>query len=116
MSDRPVDKEALFNLVDEDPAFLETLIDTFLEDCPLYMDAIRTAVEEEDAVALTEQAHGLKGAVANLHAEPAHEAAHRLEEIGRSGRFEEAASALSVLETEIDRLRAALTEMVDEQV
>lgn len=116
MSDRPVDKEALFDLVDEDPAFLETLIDTFLEDCTLYMDAIRTAVEEEDAVALTEQAHGLKGAVANLYAEPAHDAAHRLEEIGRSGQLEDAASVLETLEEEVDRLRTALTEMVDQQV
>ena len=116
MSDRPVDKEALFNLVDEDPVFLETLIDTFLEDCTLYMDAIRTAVEEEDAVTLTEEAHGLKGAVANLHAEPTQEAAHRLEELGRSGRLEEAASALDTLEEEVDRVRAALTEMADEKV
>jgi len=114
MSDAPVDKEALFDLVDEDPAFLKRLVETFLSDCSVYMDAIRTAVAEEDARALTEEAHGLKGAVANLQAPSAQEAAHRLEQMGRSGEFNGAESALATLEDEIDHLRSVLTEMVEE--
>lgn len=113
MSDDPVDKEALLNLVDEDPVFLETLVETFLADCTTYMDAIRTAVEEEDARTLLKEAHGLKGAVANLQAPAAREAAHRLEHIGRSGSFDDAESALATLETEIDRLRSALIQIVE---
>lgn len=114
MSDSPVDKEALFTLVDEDPDFLERLVETFLADCSTYMDAIRTAVEEEDAQALTKEAHGLKGAVANLQAPSAQEAAHRLEVMGRSGELNGAESALETLEHEIDRLRSVLTDMVEE--
>lgn len=114
MPDSPVDKEALFKLVDEDPAFLNTLVETFLDDCEVYMAALRTAVEEEDATTLKEEAHGLKGAVANLKAEPAQEAARRLEEIGRSGAVDEADRALDHLETEIERLREALSEMLEE--
>jgi HPt (histidine-containing phosphotransfer) domain-containing protein len=114
MSDSPVDKEALFTLVDEDPAFLKRLVNTFLADCSTYMDAIRTAVEEENAQSLTEEAHGLKGAVANLQAPSAQEAAHRLEVMGRSGELEGAASALETLEREIDQLRAVLTDMVED--
>jgi HPt (histidine-containing phosphotransfer) domain-containing protein len=113
MPDVPVDKEALLNLVDEDLDFLETLVDTFLEDCDSYMSSIRTAVEEEDATTLQEEAHGLKGAVANLKAEPAWEAARRLEEMGRSATFDEVDAALEQLETEIERLRAVLREMVE---
>lgn len=113
MPDSPVNKEALFNVVDDDPAFLKTLIDTFLDDCETYMSGLRTAVEEEDEASLAEEAHGLKGAVANLQAEPAREAARRLEELGRSGAVEEAGRALDRLETEIDRLRAALMDMVE---
>ena len=113
MSDSPVDKEALFDVVDEDPAFLKTLINTFLDDCETYMSALRTAVEEGDEDALEKEAHGLKGAVANLQAEPAREAARRLEELGRSGAVGEADRALDRLETEIDRLRSALVEMAE---
>lgn len=114
MSDSPVDKQALRDLVGNDPAFLETLLETFLDDCGTYMSALRTAVEEEDAVALQKQAHGLKGAVANLQAEPSREAARRLEEIARSGSIEEAGPALDRLETEIERLQSALTEMLED--
>lgn len=115
MSDSPVDKEALFDIVDEDPDFLETLVGTFLDDCETYMSAIRTAVEEEDASTLKEQAHGLKGAVANLQAEPAREAARQLEEMGRSNTFDEADSALEHLEEEIRHLQSMLAEMVEEE-
>lgn len=114
MSDAPLDKEALLDLVDQDRDFLQTLVGTFLDDCESYMDAIRTAVAEEDAITLKEEAHGLKGAVANLKADPAREAARQLEEIGRSGAFDEAASALVELEDEIERLQSVLTEMVEE--
>lgn len=114
MPDAPVDKEALFDLVDEDAAFLKRLVDTFLSDCSSYMEGIRTAVEEQDAQALTREAHGLKGAVANLQAPSAQKAAHRLEVIGRSGDLEGAASALDTLEQEIDRLRSVLTDMTEQ--
>lgn len=113
MSDAPVDKEALFDLVDEDPDFLETLVETFLDDCESYMSAIRTAVEEEDASTLKKEAHGLKGAVANLKAEPAREAARQLEEMGRSNSFDDAAQALDHLEEEIEHLRSVLAEMIE---
>lgn len=114
MSDAPLDKDALFDLVDEDFDFLKTLVETFLDDCENYMAAIRTAVADEDAITLREEAHGLKGAVANLKAEPAREAARRLEEMGRSGTFEEADAALDDLEAEIERLRSALAEIIEE--
>jgi HPt (histidine-containing phosphotransfer) domain-containing protein len=113
MSDSPVDEEALFELVDEDPAFLNTLVETFLDDCEVYMEALRTAVEEDDPVTLQEEAHGLKGAVANMKAKPAREAARRLEELGQDGAVDEADRALERLETEIKRLRKALGTMLE---
>jgi len=114
MSDAPVDKEALFELVDEDPEFLKRLIKTFLDDCSVYMEGIREAIEAEEADSLTREAHGLKGAVSNLQAEPAQEAARRLEEIGRSDTLEKAPDALQNLEEEIQRLRSALKAYTDE--
>ena len=113
MSDSPVDKEALLDLVDGDHVFLERLVETFLDDCETYLATIRTAIEKKDAGTLEEAAHGLKGAVANLRAGSAREAAGRLEEMGRSGAFDEAGSALAQLEKEIERLRSVLVEMVD---
>lgn len=115
MSDAPFDEEALFELVDEDPDFLETLVDTFLGDCTTYVESIRTAINEEDAETLVREAHGLKGAAANMQAESARAAARRLEQIGRSEELERAPDALQDLENEIDHLVPALKNLVSNE-
>lgn len=111
MSDPVVNKEALWELVDNDPEFLDVLIQTFLDDCATYMDRIRKAVDEGDADTLVREAHGLKGAVANLQAKPAQEAARRLETIGRIGSMDEAPAALEELEEKIGRLITILKQI-----
>jgi HPt (histidine-containing phosphotransfer) domain-containing protein len=114
MSKAPVDEDALLELVDDDTEFLETLIDTFLADCSEYMESIRQAVDDEDARALVEEAHGLKGAVANLQAQSAQHAARRMEELGRSEDFEKASDAFEELQARVDRLQSALQEIVQD--
>ena len=104
MATPALDRDALSELLDGDPAFIATLIDSFLDDCPDYMDAIREAVENEDGDALERKAHGLKGATGSLRARPASEAAATLEEMGHEGNFGDANDALDTLEAEIDRL------------
>lgn len=108
MSEPIVDKEALLKIVDNDPEFLDLLLQTFLDDCSTYMQKIRTAVEAKNAEALAREAHGLKGAVANLQAKPAQKAAHQLEELGRSGSWDDAPIALEELEEKIERLTTVL--------
>lgn len=112
MTDSPFDEDALFDLVDEDPEFLKTLVDTFLDDCTTYVDAIRTAIDNEDAEQLVREAHGLKGATANMQADSARAAARRLEKIGRSGNLDQAPCALQELEDELSHLTPALRELV----
>jgi len=114
MSVPTVDRDALVDLLDGNPELIVTIIDSFLDDCPDYMAAIRTAVEDEDGEVLEREAHGLKGAAGSLRAKPASEAAQVLEEIGRSGNFAEAESALDTLEHETDRLKAELRALKDE--
>lgn len=111
MSDPVVDKEALLELVDNDPEFLDVLIKTFLDDCTSYMESIREAVEKGDAEAVVREAHGLKGAVANLQARPAEEAARRLEDLGRAGSLDEALGALEELEEKVGRLITILKQI-----
>ena len=105
MSSPAVDCDALVELLDENADIIVTIIDSFLDDCPNYVKAIREAVENEDPETLKQEAHGLKGAAGSLRAEPASEAAQVLEEIGRSGDFSEAETALDTLGQEIDRLK-----------
>lgn len=108
MPSSAVDHDALIALLDGNPDLIVTIIDSFLDDCPDYMDAIRKAVEEENPKILEQKAHGLKGAAGSLRANPASEAARVLEEIGRSEDFSEAETALDSLEEEVDRLKEDL--------
>lgn len=108
MATPAVDRDALVELLDGDPDIIATLIDSFLEDCSDYMDAIRDAVESEDAETLEREAHGLKGATGSLRASPSSEAAQTLEEMGHAGDLTGAEAALDTLEAEIDRLKDEL--------
>jgi len=114
MHSPPLDRSALFQTVDGDADFLKTLVQTFLDDCPGYLAAIRTAVDDGDAEALVQEAHGLKGALGLLHAAPARRAAKHLEELGREGTLDDAPDALTALANELDRLRPALRELVED--
>jgi HPt (histidine-containing phosphotransfer) domain-containing protein len=108
MPSSAVDRDALIALLDGNPDLIVTIIDSFLDDCPNYMEDIREAVDEENAKVLEQKAHGLKGAAGSLRATPASEAAQVLEEIGHSDDFSGAETALETLEEEVDRLKEAL--------
>ncbi|MEF8815433.1 MAG: Hpt domain-containing protein [Salinibacter sp.] len=108
MATSALDRDALSDLLDGDPELIATLIGSFLDDCPDYMEGIREAVENEDGNALEREAHGLKGAAGSLRARPVSEAAQVLEEMGYEDNFAEAAAALDTLESEVDRLRDEL--------
>lgn len=114
MSRPPVDTDALLSLVDDDSDLLRSIIDAFLEECSGHMEALRAAVAEEDAEALQREAHSLKGSTGNLRAEPTHEVATKLEQIGERNDFHEAEEALAALEREIERLQDALVEIREE--
>ena len=68
------------------------------------VESLKVAVAGTDAVALTEQAHKLKGAAANLSAYGVSFAAKSLEEIGRSQNMDEANQILEILLHESKRL------------
>lgn len=113
-NDAMIDRETLLQIVDGDPDFLEVLIDTFLDECPSYMEMMHSAVEKGDAQALEEAAHALKGTVGNFRAEEAQETAAELEEIGQSGDLAEAPVVLSRLERRVRQLKTELVEVKED--
>jgi two-component system sensor histidine kinase/response regulator len=109
-----IDKQAALERVDGDTALLSEIVDLFLSDIDALTDDIRQAVTAADASRIMRSAHRLKGSVATLAAGRATAAALRLENIGRSGDVNEAASAFAALEAEVVRLPHALKAMVAE--
>jgi two-component system sensor histidine kinase/response regulator len=91
-----------------DTQLLSEVIQLFLVDCPLRLEAIKAAVEARDGDAISREAHGLKGAAGNLSAVSLFETAEILEQLGRENRFEAAEAALRRLTDEAAHVLDAL--------
>jgi PAS domain S-box-containing protein len=101
---KPLEFEKALERAMGDKDFLKMLLEGFIQELPGQIESIKAAIAALDASALTEQAHKIKGAAANLSACEISEAAKLLEEIGRSKNMEQADQMLTVLVKESQRL------------
>lgn len=115
--DRPpaLDWDVLLDRFGGDWSFIDEVTALFVEERAVQTERIEAAIEAGDAEALQHAAHTLKGAAANLHAEPTREAALRLETIGASGDLSSAREAYGALRRELDRFEAAVEAMQEQQ-
>ena len=97
--------------LDGDQTLLQCVVDLFVRDFPHTLEGLRGGVAREDAPAVAQAAHTLKGMISNFYAGPALTAARRLETISRTGDLTDAGDALASLELELERLSAALQEL-----
>ncbi|MDY7107876.1 MAG: response regulator, partial [Planctomycetota bacterium] len=112
--DAPVAGEKLFDRasalrrIDGDETLLEELIALFISEYPKQRLAMRDSLKAGDLDALERTAHAVRGALGNFYAEPAGEAARRLEHVAASGEADAAKRALKDLERQVDRLKPHL--------
>lgn len=88
MSELTLDPAAFAHLLEitgDDLEFVDELIDTYLEDAAVQLDAMRSAAEASDVAALVRPAHSLKSSSANVGAMALAEACRSLEADGRTG-------------------------------
>ncbi len=85
-----------------------SLVRLFLEDAPLHVRALETAVNANDMSKMVAPAHTLKSAAANLGAMALSAAAKRIELGARQGVLPRPAVAVAVLESEFRRASVAL--------
>ncbi len=95
-----------------DRELLQELAQAFLGDYPKSLARLRAAVTAGDHKTLQRAAHALKGEVGVFGAADAYESAQRLETMGRECTLEGAVEACAALETELLRVRQALTELL----
>jgi two-component system, sensor histidine kinase and response regulator len=106
-----VDPAALDRLLDMtggDPEFLAELIDTFLEDGAVQLEALRHAVAAGDAEAALRPAHSLKSNSASMGAEHLAGLARDLEADARSGAIDDGPARIEAATAEFEAVRAAL--------
>jgi HPt (histidine-containing phosphotransfer) domain-containing protein len=111
----PIDQEAMLACTGGDMGLLRDIAGLFIEDYPRLLADIQDAIQRGDSAALQRAAHTMKGAVANFGARGAAEASSRLEQSGRDRVLSRVEQALSVLETELERLRQALISIAMEK-
>lgn len=103
-----MDWEKALDAVDGSEDILEELAGLFVDESPGMLEQIRAAIDDGDAGELQRNAHSLKSSARIFAAEPATEAAFRLEAMGRDRQFDGAVEAWEALKTEVERLSAAL--------
>ncbi len=108
-----VSRDELLQRVEGDMKLLQDLVDTFLEDLPGRLRALRDALERDDLDAVFAGAHAIKGCVSTFAAAAAYEAASQLEALARSGKDDGLKAATDVLVREISRLQPALREILE---
>jgi HPt (histidine-containing phosphotransfer) domain-containing protein len=89
-------------------AFVRELIDAFVEDAPVQLAAIRSAVEQGDADEARRAAHTLKSNAATFGASALAEVSRELEAAGTRNELDGAGALVEQAELEWERAREAL--------
>jgi len=108
----PLDQATLANLRelggDEDPEFLDSIIEQFLQDAPHHIEAIEHAMAQGNPDMLMKAAHSFKGGCGNMGAQPLAALCVILEEMGRHGTVAGSDAVFSKIQNEWNRLEQAL--------
>lgn len=111
------DKAEFFNSIGGDGELAKDLLELFLEqDCPRLSTELQEAVASRDSLGVQSAAHGLKGLVGELYAQPAFDAALKLETIGREAELSNVETAYAILTEEIERLKGELATLVNKDI
>ena len=105
--------DSLLESVGGDGEFLAELLDTYYEDTPQQFAVMHEALEAGNAEDFRRAAHSLKSNSANFGAINLSAKAKNLEEMGKTGQLEDAASHLEDAEAEYVEVKSAL-EMIQE--
>ncbi len=103
-----IDRDSALARMGGDEQLLQDVATIFLEDCPMRLQAIRSAIDQQSAVRLRHEAHALKGAAGNLSASGLFEAARTLERLGTDNQLAGAEAAWRRLSDEASGVMNAL--------
>ncbi len=116
-SPETIDYEGLLDELGGNRPLRRQLLELLVESTDQSSALIRTAHAAGDSAALASSAHKLKSALVAFVAQPAADAASRLEDVGRRADLDAATPALQRLQDELTRLQSAVTQLLkDEEV
>lgn len=107
----PMNVEEMRRQLGDDDALVAEVIQLFLDDCPVRMAALATAIDARDAATVRRAAHAIKGGASNFFASGVVKAAAALEMLAAGGDLTGVDELAARLDTEMRRLVAAMTEL-----
>jgi len=102
----PVQLKEALEVVGGDVDLLKDVVSMSLEECPEQVQALKAAVEGQDAAGVERSAHRLKGIMGNVGGMVAREVAQRLEEMGSKGDLAQGPMVLKRFIEEFERVMA----------
>jgi two-component system sensor histidine kinase/response regulator len=110
----PIDQSVLDVIRDmedeDDPDMLNEIIGLYLDKSAELLQSLQAAIANKDAESMRVAAHTLKSSSANVGARALSDLCRELEELGRSGSLDNAATRLSLLYGEYQRVDLALSD------
>lgn len=100
--------DRLLEMTGGDPEFLDELIQTYLDDAVVQLEAMRAAAGADSPEDLVRPAHSLKGNSANVGAVRLEELCRQLEADARAGSVERAIERVAAAGAEFERVRGEL--------
>ena len=107
----PIDTAAALDRAGGDAELLQQIAELFLKELPGLLTSLRESVAVGDAIGIERAAHKLKGSVGNFSAQPAFDAALKLETVGNEGNLAQAQTAYQELEKELQRLEPVMARL-----
>jgi CheY-like chemotaxis protein len=101
----PVDEADLLKRLHGDKALAAEIVRLFTEECPRLLEAIRSALDRREVIAVQRAAHTLKGSASTASATGISEAAALLELLAGDGDTDALEGAWLRLSTEVETLR-----------
>ena len=102
----PMLLEQALDQVEQDRALLDEVVENFVDTAPDLLDDLRKAANGADADALRRAAHSLKGAAANICAEPMRATADTLEQMGQGGALCDVEHQVTQIHRQFEELKA----------
>lgn len=114
-----IQRQALDNIRALSPhnggALLERVLQAFLRDTPLHLQAMRQAIASGNAVQLRKAAHSLKSSSANVGAQALAQRSKELEQLARNDTTAGAAPLLAEMEHSFQAARQALGALLEKE-
>jgi HPt (histidine-containing phosphotransfer) domain-containing protein len=105
---RVFDWDGLLYRLMGDEELSKEIVDDFLHQVPLNLDALKQSLDKKDELLIKREAHIIKGAAGNVGAVVLQEIAEKIETSGRSGDMVKAQLLLTEFNTQLDVLKNEL--------